>query len=118
MACNVQDASVDIFVLSGIDFFLHIYPGFELGDVLGRDVESARGIISSSFSSWRCLAMLAFKFFIISRSSLRTADAGGSLVGKVKEKGNSELVSHVIISPAVGEFEHCDATGVIRSDLL
>ena len=23
-----------------------------------------------------------------------------------------------IISPVVGEFEHCDATGVVRSDLL
>eukprot|EP00957_Ditylum_brightwellii_P095165 7248028-Ditylum_brightwellii.AAC.1 len=48
-------------------------------------MKSARGMISSSFSSWRRLAMLAFKFSTISRSSLRTADAGGSLVGKVED---------------------------------
>eukprot|EP00957_Ditylum_brightwellii_P009467 714373-Ditylum_brightwellii.AAC.1 len=44
----------------------------------------ARGMISFSFSSWRHLAMLAFKLSIIKRSSLRTANAEGSLVGKVE----------------------------------
>ena len=34
------------------------------------------------------------------------------------DKSNSELVSHVIISPVVGEFERCNATGVVRSDSL
>eukprot|EP00957_Ditylum_brightwellii_P040765 3085982-Ditylum_brightwellii.AAC.1 len=60
--------------------------------------------------------MLAFKLSIIKRSLLQTADAGGSLVGKVK--GDSELILHVIISPVVGEFECCDAMGVVRSNLL
>eukprot|EP00957_Ditylum_brightwellii_P037119 2809613-Ditylum_brightwellii.AAC.1 len=62
--------------------------------------------------------MSLFIFCIIKRSLSQTADAGGLLVGVVEDEGDSELVLIVSISPVVGEFEHCDATGVIRSDLL
>eukprot|EP00957_Ditylum_brightwellii_P166127 12647726-Ditylum_brightwellii.AAC.1 len=48
-ACNVQDAFVDIFFLSGIDFFLHIWPGFKLGDVLGRNVEVGINFLQGLF---------------------------------------------------------------------
>eukprot|EP00957_Ditylum_brightwellii_P010492 795527-Ditylum_brightwellii.AAC.1 len=70
----------------------------------------------------------------------RTADAGGLPVGVVEglvsdcfkslvfeaenglcsssDKGNSELMSLVIVAPVVVEFDCCDATGVVRSDLL
>eukprot|EP00957_Ditylum_brightwellii_P077218 5868017-Ditylum_brightwellii.AAC.1 len=74
------------------------------------------GIISSSFSSWRRLAMLAFKLDIIKRSLSWTADARGSLVGVVE--GNSELILHVIIAPVVDKLDCCDAMGVIRIVLL
>eukprot|EP00957_Ditylum_brightwellii_P170386 12969381-Ditylum_brightwellii.AAC.1 len=74
------------------------------------------GMISSSFNSWRHLAMLAFKLDIIKRSSLWTANAIGSLVSVVK--GNSELVLLAIIAPVVVKFEHCDAMGVVQSNLL
>ena len=72
--------------------------------------------------------------------SLQTFGSVGLLVGVVKDllldclklllfetetwvclssdKGNSELVLHVIISPVVGEFKRCDTTGVLRSDSL
>eukprot|EP00957_Ditylum_brightwellii_P052086 3950534-Ditylum_brightwellii.AAC.1 len=46
-------------------------------------MKSAMGMISSFFNSWRCLAMLAFKLYIIKRSLSRTADAVGLLVGVV-----------------------------------
>eukprot|EP00957_Ditylum_brightwellii_P006251 474118-Ditylum_brightwellii.AAC.1 len=86
------------------------------------------------------LAMLAFIFCIISRSSSGIVDVLGSSVGVIKgllpdcfkllvseaetrvcsssDKGNSELILHVIIAPVVGEFDCCDATVVVRSDLL
>eukprot|EP00957_Ditylum_brightwellii_P130575 9960540-Ditylum_brightwellii.AAC.1 len=57
--------------------------------------------------------MLAFKLSIIKRSLSRTVDAGGLLVGIVKE-----LISHVIIAPVVVKFERCDAMGVVHSNLL
>eukprot|EP00957_Ditylum_brightwellii_P130490 9955068-Ditylum_brightwellii.AAC.1 len=48
-------------------------------------MKSAMGMISSSFNSWRHLAMLAFKLDIIKRSLSRTADTIGSLVGIDKD---------------------------------
>eukprot|EP00957_Ditylum_brightwellii_P010734 813319-Ditylum_brightwellii.AAC.1 len=60
--------------------------------------------------------MSIWNFCIIKRSSSWTFGSVGSLVGVVKDKGNSELTSHVIIFPVVGEFEQCDVTGVVRSD--
>eukprot|EP00957_Ditylum_brightwellii_P137640 10492731-Ditylum_brightwellii.AAC.1 len=62
--------------------------------------------------------MAVWNFCIIKRSSSWTFGSVESLVGKVEDKGNSELVSHAIISPVVGEFERCDTTGVVRSDSL
>eukprot|EP00957_Ditylum_brightwellii_P064538 4897437-Ditylum_brightwellii.AAC.1 len=62
--------------------------------------------------------MSNWNFCIIKRSSSRTFGSVGSLVGIVEDKGDSELVLHVIISPVVGEFERYDTTCVVRSNSL
>eukprot|EP00957_Ditylum_brightwellii_P053323 4042476-Ditylum_brightwellii.AAC.1 len=62
--------------------------------------------------------MCVWNFCIIKRSSSRTFGSVGMLVGEVKDKDNSELVLHVIISSLVGEFERCDAMGVVHSKSL
>eukprot|EP00957_Ditylum_brightwellii_P169187 12878013-Ditylum_brightwellii.AAC.1 len=64
-------------------------------------MKSARGMISSSLSSWRCLSMVACKLVISSRSSAGISDVVGLSVGTVEDKGDSELISHVIIAPVV-----------------
>eukprot|EP00957_Ditylum_brightwellii_P022305 1683287-Ditylum_brightwellii.AAC.1 len=76
------------------------------------------GMISLSLSSWRRLAMIACNLVIISRSSAGISDIVGSSVDAVEDRGNSELILHAIIAPVVGEFDCCDATGVVCSDLL
>eukprot|EP00957_Ditylum_brightwellii_P169164 12876644-Ditylum_brightwellii.AAC.1 len=52
------------------------------------------------------------------KSSSWMADAGGLPFVVVEDKGNSEVISLGIIAPVVGEFDCCDATGVVRSNLL
>eukprot|EP00957_Ditylum_brightwellii_P138584 10563137-Ditylum_brightwellii.AAC.1 len=51
-------------------------------------------------------------------SSSQMFGSVGLLVGVVKDEGDSELISHVIIPPVVVEFKRCDTMCVVRSDLL
>eukprot|EP00957_Ditylum_brightwellii_P020571 1550666-Ditylum_brightwellii.AAC.1 len=51
-------------------------------------------------------------------SSSQTADAGGSSVSVVEDKGDSDLKSFVIVAPVVVELDRCDAMGIVRSDSL
>ena len=103
-------------------------------------MKSCKGMICSSFSSWMRLAMLAFIFCIISRSSAGISDVVGSSVGAVEglesdcsklfvseaktavystsDKGDSELISLVIVVTVGVELDRCDAMGVVRSDSL
>eukprot|EP00957_Ditylum_brightwellii_P034884 2643598-Ditylum_brightwellii.AAC.1 len=76
------------------------------------------GMISSSFNSWSCLVMLGLILSIIDISSAQTAEAVGLLVGIVKGKGNSELISLAIIAPVAVEFEQWDLMEFVQCNVL